>query len=686
VGFLERRKGLSIGAKLMILGSAFLVIPALGWWHVTQMRNFLTEGQQAAQRLAAEAIATALNNRTDLFTMAGNTTLEIGKDLTIRPLTRRITLDGDPSDWPNAKAPLDQITDETPYDETIGFDLFAGVDETEVYFLLRVVDDVPLFRHPNYRRLDSGDHLRISLQRGADEPVEQYVIVAVEAGPISVYAVDKSWRLPVTGVPVTFIRGAVLAHDRGYDLEFKIPGELVESPQFRIAMAVADVDSITNRNVLSVHPIKGGRRSDFLNLRLLRSPELERILGGLTLADSRIWIVDAKGQVRAEGGAKIMADHSPLVEERNEQVVADALAGVIQVDTRPSLDHRRQIIMAAAPITAVDRSVIGAVLVERSTESILALERVAAERAFLVTMVAFLLVATGVAGFSWRLTWRIHRLRNEAEQAIDAAGRLVATGQISADANATDEIGDLSRSFSTLIGRVRRYRGFLETLPRTLRHELHNPLNTVSVSLQNVRTGMEPNGASLIKYVDAADRGVARIREIVERLTEAASVEEALSCEPSGPVDLALLLPRYVENIATAHREILIRFFAGTEKAVVTCSDYRIEQLMDKLIDNGLDFTPPGGEILVLLHQSGDQITLSVENDGPLLGERAADHAFDSLFTQRQPEQKSTRDKVNLGLGLYLVRLIAENSGGTVAIANRSGNTGVVVTATFPTI
>jgi signal transduction histidine kinase len=52
--------------------------------------------------------------------------------------------------------------------------------------------------------------------------------------------------------------------------------------------------------------------------------------------------------------------------------------------------------------------------------------------------------------------------------------------------NAGDEIGDLARSVSNMLEKLKQHNGFLENMPRTLRHEINNPLNTLSTSLQNL--------------------------------------------------------------------------------------------------------------------------------------------------------------------------------------------------------
>ena len=107
-----------------------------------------------------------------------------------------------------------------------------------------------------------------------------------------------------------------------------------------------------------------------------------------------------------------------------------------------------------------------------------------------------------------------------------------------------------------------------------------------------------------------------------------------------------------------------------------------IAQLLDKLIENAVDFCPAGGAISVRLDRTQPSYVLQVGNDGPLIGEALMGHLFESLFEQRPGRD----DKPHFGLGLYIVRLIAEFHGGTAAAANRADGGGVVFTVTLPLI
>jgi signal transduction histidine kinase len=104
--------------------------------------------------------------------------------------------------------------------------------------------------------------------------------------------------------------------------------------------------------------------------------------------------------------------------------------------------------------------------------------------------------------------------------------------------------------------------------------------------------------------------------------------------------------------------------------------------LLDKLIENAVDFCPPGGIIMVRLERLPANYSLQVINDGPLIPEALLAHLFESMFEQRQGRD----DKPHFGLGLYIVRLVAEFHGGTAVAANRADGGGAIFTIMLPMI
>jgi signal transduction histidine kinase len=105
-----------------------------------------------------------------------------------------------------------------------------------------------------------------------------------------------------------------------------------------------------------------------------------------------------------------------------------------------------------------------------------------------------------------------------------------------------------------------------------------------------------------------------------------------------------------------------------------------IAQLLDKLMDNAADFTPVGKHITLTLEVGPREYRLSVSNEGPPLPSQLNGRLFESLVSSRG----SADGKPHLGLGLYIVRLIADFHSSRVTATNLPGDTGVIITLEIP--
>ena len=103
-----------------------------------------------------------------------------------------------------------------------------------------------------------------------------------------------------------------------------------------------------------------------------------------------------------------------------------------------------------------------------------------------------------------------------------------------------------------------------------------------------------------------------------------------------------------------------------------------IIQMLDKLIDNAVEFSADGDTITVGLQADASAFTISVENPGPPLPERMHRKLFESMVSMRPGG-----DDKHLGLGLYIAKLIAEGHGGKITAQNTQG--GVVFSVLLPT-
>lgn len=715
-------RGLSIRSKLLLVALALLLIPWMSYEYVRDMKSFLLRGQENALNLTARAIATVLHDKPELFDPEKGAPEVIGNtdDLFAYSLPNYIRLDGDLSDWGDqleqatrVDGSVDQMCgpDYAPwslsYSQTVGYRgpyLYAGFD---------VTDDHVVSRDPSLRRLDNSDHLRFYLQNPGAE-IKRYLLTGAQPGRMSVYLMDENWEYPLSGEPNYDLSAEWRMTDRGYRAEVRMPRFLTAS-QARLGFVVADVDDPVERRVekrLSSSS-KDLDREAPLNQLFIHSPEIAKILRGLDRPVTRIWVLDRQQRVRAVVGnlddgtteppapqgvtGYLIRAYQALLQEvyklilgaspeefvevpseatrRDEQTFRKALSGIPQTQRRRSPDDG-EILLAAHPIWSGDRA-LGVVVVEQSTDEVLAEQKRVLENVVAVTLLVLIIITGALLMFASRITIRIRRLRNHAEQAIGPDGR-VRNANIKADRASRDEIGDLSRSMSGMLARLTQYTRYLEGLPDTLAHELNNPLNVVNSSLDNLQTEVPETRDS--KYMARAKNGTVRLGFILRNLTEAANLEEALRTEEQERFDLAALASSYVEGYQQSNPERRFELEILNAPIPIRGAPDLIAQMLDKLADNALDFAHRDTPILVRLDKRGGQAMLSVLNEGAELPDTMTDRLFDPMVSVGKKNAKQSR----LGLGLYVVRLIAEYHDGRVMAHNRADATGAEFTVFLP--
>jgi signal transduction histidine kinase len=320
----------------------------------------------------------------------------------------------------------------------------------------------------------------------------------------------------------------------------------------------------------------------------------------------------------------------------------------------------------------VGDDIVGAVVVEETTASIQLLKQSALETLLGVTILlvggAFLMLLA----YAGRLASRIRRLHAEAEGAIDAQGRV--RGAITTS-KAGDEIGDLARTMAAVLERLKGYNAYLEAMAGRLSHELRTPVAVVRSSLDNLRD--QPLTGEARVYVERAGVGVGRLDRLISRLSESTRLERLLESAERERFDLGEVVAGCVEGYRAACAPRAFELERPAGPAPYGGVPDAIAQLLDKLAENANDFAPAGTPILVKLAPRATGWLLAVENAGPPLPGDAAAGLFDSMVTLREPRARAGDDRTHLGLGLYIVRLVAEYHGGTVRAANLPGASGV---------
>ncbi len=436
-----------------------------------------------------------------------------------------------------------------------------------------------------------------------------------------------------------------------------------------------------------------------LGTRYVPDAGVERILNQGAARDARVWVVDLAGNVRGLAGA-IYADKSPSetskalsgalrwilaakmttvandVIDSRDAVLAQserALLGQPNIEWRSQEDDRLAVLSVAEPVWQGD-SIVAAVIVEQSDSSQRALANRAAQSVIQVSVLVFAAAFGVLLWFAFGLSRRIMRLQRQANAAVDGQGR--ASGVFHA-ATERDEIGALSRTLASMVARQASYNQYLEQLAARLSHELRTPVAVVRSSLDNLRAA-KLNDEDMT-YLARADEGVARLSTLISRMAEATQLERMLQGADQETFDLRRLVEGCVEGYRLAFPAQQITFNADGEAWQTRGVPDAIAQMLDKLVQNAVDFAAEGTAIEVALVARADGFSLSVSNTGPLLPKDSTS-LFASMVSFRQGADAGN----HLGLGLYIAKLIAEFHGGTIRGDNRPDASGVVMKVELP--
>jgi signal transduction histidine kinase len=218
----------------------------------------------------------------------------------------------------------------------------------------------------------------------------------------------------------------------------------------------------------------------------------------------------------------------------------------------------------------------------------------------------------------------------------------------------------------------------LRTLASKLSHELRTPLAVVTTSLDNLEHEVRAPEAEA--YLKRLREGTARLDGILAAMSEATQLEQAIRETAAQPFDLAAVVASCCAAYRDVYPEREIAFTCDAAGATTVGSGELVAQLLDKLVDNAVSFSPAGSRIDVALAASGDELVLSVANRGPKLPEKMRGRLFDSLVSLR--ERRDGRP--HLGLGLHIVALVADFHSGRCEAEDLPDGCGAVFRVAFP--
>jgi len=201
-----------------------------------------------------------------------------------------------------------------------------------------------------------------------------------------------------------------------------------------------------------------------------------------------------------------------------------------------------------------------------------------------------------------------------------------------------------------------------------LSHELKNPLNLIHVKAELLTR--IPDVRDISSVQDAADairRAVAGQAKIIDDLLDLSRVRAGKLALRFAPVEIASVLQEVVAaSVADAQAGDIELSVAGADAAVMIHADAeRVEQMIWNLVRNALKFTPHGGRVRIALSRQGGFVCVEVADTGQGIDPGFLPRIFE-MFSQA--DGGGRRDRGGLGIGLSLVKQLAELHGGRIEV------------------
>ena len=317
-------------------------------------------------------------------------------------------------------------------------------------------------------------------------------------------------------------------------------------------------------------------------------------------------------------------------------------------------------LMSATPLV-VNGQMLGAIVLEERVESLFGVQLQNFYHIVGIATTLLLLLMAAFTLYGLTLSGRIRHLQQDVARAFDPSRYRVGTFPATHKPHwQQDEVDSLRHSIYDMLQHIRQYEAFLKALPKALRHELHNPLNRLSMSLQRI----EETGRTH-PYVMHARHGVSQLQRIINALGEAGSIEQSVLSETPTSYPLTEMLNALADALKEHYGERLQIEITLPAQACVRGDGFLLEQALDKLLSNAFDFHHGDHPVRIRVYAKDGQAEIRIINRGTLPESLSPDQLFTGMTSVR-PQASATP---HLGLGLYIVRLVAQFHGGEAFIA-----------------
>ncbi|CNL23986.1 two-component system sensor histidine kinase CreC [Yersinia aldovae] len=366
----------------------------------------------------------------------------------------------------------------------------------------------------------------------------------------------------------------------------------------------------------------------------------------------RVYLTDADGRVIFDSSGKAVGqDYSRW---NDVWLTLRGEYGARSTRTNPN-DEQSSVMYVAAPVI-VENRIVGVLSVGKPNISMAPVIK-RSERKILLAGGVLLGIALLIGlVFVWWINRSIGKL-------VDYAERVAEGLPASLPAMGSSELSDLAHALESMRLKLDG-KAYIEQYVHTLTHELKSPLAAITGAAELLRESPPP--ASAQRFLTNIEQQSVRIRQLVDKMLVQARLESRVDLQLLS-LDISNILKQAfnAKEAQAVSRGINLRLIRA-DSATLTGDGLLLSQALTNLIDNALDFTPIGGDVILSGTRQDHEYLIIVEDNGSGIPVYAQDKIFDRFYSlPRANSPKST------GLGLNFVREVVAIHQGSIQLENR---------------
>ncbi len=279
--------------------------------------------------------------------------------------------------------------------------------------------------------------------------------------------------------------------------------------------------------------------------------------------------------------------------------------------------------------------------------------------AYVVLVIACVVLATACITLGGAL-WRLHSQRDAARVGsvhLEAQLRHVETETLRLEAVRRDFVANIS-------------------------HELRTPLASIKLLVETLESGALDDYEVALNFTHRIGEETNHLIGMAEELLDLARLEAAPTMHPRH-IDAATLVAQAVERMRAIARNkgVTLKTDVPAKLPALWADSEGVGRVFVNLLNNAVNFTPPGGTVSVRALPRADEVMFSVEDTGPGIPKGEEHRIFERFY-----KVDSSRQRGGVGLGLSITRHILEAQGGRIWARNRDDGPGARFSFTLPTV